>query len=151
DDDAENGEEAAQLVRTNGHQRGAQALLKRVDELLEARSFIPPHHRSLCDDFGVHQCVIVFDEGSFSRSSMMRPSCRRITRRQCEAIPGSCVTMMSVCPSAFSCLNSAMISCAVRLSRLPVGSSASSTSGRPTSARAIATRWRWPPDSSLGL
>ena len=37
------------------------------------------------------------------------------------------------------------------LSRLPVGSSASSTSGRPTSALAIATRCRWPPESSLGL
>ena len=38
----------------------------------------------------------------------------------------------------------------VALSRLPVGSSASSSEGWPTSARAMATRWRWPPESSLG-
>ena len=35
-------------------------------------------------------------------------------------------------------------------SRLPVGSSASRIDGLLTSARAIATRWRCPPDSSLG-
>ena len=35
-------------------------------------------------------------------------------------------------------------------SRLPVGSSASSTSGRLTNARAIATRCCSPPDSSAG-
>ena len=35
-------------------------------------------------------------------------------------------------------------------SRLPVGSSASRMPGRLTSARAIATRWRWPPESSFG-
>ena len=38
----------------------------------------------------------------------------------------------------------------VLVSRLPVGSSASRMEGRLTSARATATRWRWPPDSSLG-
>ena len=43
-----------------------------------------------------------------------------------------------------------MISSLVALSRLPVGSSASRMLGLLTSARAIATRWRWPPDSSLG-
>ena len=37
-----------------------------------------------------------------------------------------------------------------RLSRLPVGSSASSTRGRLTSARAIATRCCWPPESAAG-
>ena len=36
------------------------------------------------------------------------------------------------------------------LSRLPVGSSASSNAGLVTSARAIATRCRWPPESSAG-
>src|SRR5204862_7570652 len=35
-------------------------------------------------------------------------------------------------------------------SRLPVGSSASRIEGSFTSARAIATRWRCPPDSSFG-
>ncbi len=32
----------------------------------------------------------------------------------------------------------------------PVGSSASSSAGRLASARAIATRWRWPPESAAG-
>ena len=35
-------------------------------------------------------------------------------------------------------------------SRLPVGSSASTTGGPPTTARAIATRWRSPPESWVG-
>src|SRR3954454_20935015 len=36
-------------------------------------------------------------------------------------------------------------------SSAPVGSSAKTTFGRATSARAVATRCCWPPDSSLGL
>ena len=39
---------------------------------------------------------------------------------------------------------------AVRRSRLPVGSSASTQRGAVTSARASATRWRSPPESSPG-
>ena len=38
----------------------------------------------------------------------------------------------------------------VRLSRLPVGSSASTIAGSPTRALAMATRWRSPPDSVAG-
>ena len=36
-------------------------------------------------------------------------------------------------------------------SRLDSGSSNRKTLGSRTMARPIATRWRWPPDSSLGL
>ena len=36
------------------------------------------------------------------------------------------------------------------LSRFPVGSSASTIAGRPTSARAMAIRWRSPPESWVG-
>ena len=43
-----------------------------------------------------------------------------------------------------------MISSEVAESRLPVGSSASRIDGSLTRARAMATRWRWPPESSLG-
>jgi hypothetical protein len=43
-----------------------------------------------------------------------------------------------------------MISAPVFESKLPVGSSASRIEGLLTSARAIATRWRCPPDSSFG-
>jgi len=39
---------------------------------------------------------------------------------------------------------------AVPRSRLPVGSSASTQAGRVTKARATATRWRSPPESSDG-
>ena len=47
--------------------------------------------------------------------------------------------------------NSAMISTPVLESRLPVGSSARMIEGLLTRARAMATRWRWPPESSFGL
>ena len=38
----------------------------------------------------------------------------------------------------------------VAWSRLPVGSSASTMAGLPTRARAMATRWRCPPESWVG-
>jgi hypothetical protein len=58
---------------------------------------------------------------------------------------------MMVLPCWCSRSNSAMISLPVAVSRLPVGSSASRIEGLLTRARATATRWRWPPESSLGL
>ena len=62
----------------------------------------------------------------------------------------SCVTMTMVMPWSFNFWNTPMISMLVWLSRLPVGSSASSKDGRFTSARAMATRCCWPPESWLG-
>ena len=44
-----------------------------------------------------------------------------------------------------------MISWLRAVSRLPVGSSASSTAGSVTMARAMATRCCWPPESSPGV
>ncbi|SPB29882.1 hypothetical protein MAJHIDBO_00172 [Propionibacterium freudenreichii subsp. shermanii] len=63
----------------------------------------------------------------------------------------SWVTMITVRPIAcqLEC-SSARISSRMGPSRFPVGSSASNTRGRFTSARAIATRCCWPPDNSLG-
>ena len=52
---------------------------------------------------------------------------------------------------AIQSLKYAMMSSDVRVSRLPVGSSASSSDGLFTSARAIATRCCWPPESWFGL
>ena len=69
----------------------------------------------------------------------------------CAAMSCSCVTRMIVWPFSCSRANSRMISSPVAESRLPVGSSASRIDGFITSARAIATRWRWPPESSFGL
>jgi hypothetical protein len=53
------------------------------------------------------------------------------------------------CSRASASISSNTVS-AVPRSRLPVGSSASTQAGRVTSARAIATRWRSPPDSCAG-
>ena len=65
---------------------------------------------------------------------------------------GSWVTMSTVMPrSRLRPLISSMISMLVRVSRLPVGSSASSTVGSVTIARAMATRCCWPPESSPGV
>jgi len=64
----------------------------------------------------------------------------------------SWVTTTIVTPcSRFRRTRVSMISCEVRVSRLPVGSSASSTLGWLMSARAIATRCCWPPDNWAGV
>jgi hypothetical protein len=61
---------------------------------------------------------------------------------------GSWVTMTTVWPSASTTSRrSASTPRPVRESSAPVGSSAKTTSGRVTSARAIATRCCWPPES----
>ena len=53
-------------------------------------------------------------------------------------------------PWALSRSNSASTSAVARLSSAPVGSSARSSAGSVTSARAIATRCCWPPESCAG-
>ena len=63
----------------------------------------------------------------------------------------SCVTSTSVVPArAFMSNSNSMMPCPVWLSRLPVGSSASSSEGAVTNARASATRCCSPPDSCRG-
>src|SRR2546429_194237 len=78
------------------------------------------------------------------------PSRKWIWRDACAAMSASWVTSTMVWPVSCSSSNSRMISSPVAESRLPVGSSASRIEGSFTSARAIATRWRCPPDSSFG-
>ncbi len=125
DQDAQHGQQRAQLV-------GPQRLHRDADRLTEEHGGPP------------------------------RPSCAprpsRSCRRGCgscrcawSAMSRSCVTRMIVWPFSCSFSKSFMISSPVAESRLPVGSSASRIDGSITSARAIATRWRWPPDSSFGL
>ena len=64
---------------------------------------------------------------------------------------GSWVTITTVWPSSRTeRRRNPSTSADDALSRLPVGSSAKTTVGRVTSARAIATRCCWPPDSSDG-
>ena len=63
----------------------------------------------------------------------------------------SCVTYTNVMPtSRWIRLSSTCICLRSFRSSAPSGSSSSSTDGRLTSARASATRWRWPPESSPG-
>ena len=83
--------------------------------------------------------------------SASRPAISRSTRSQRAASDSSCVTITKAVPcSRASSSISANTPSAVPRSRLPVGSSASTQAGCVTSARAIATRWRSPPDSSAG-
>ena len=67
------------------------------------------------------------------------------------ASASSCVTTISVAPAPAARSNSKSATAApVTASRLPVGSSANSSVGRATSARAIATRCCSPPESCAG-
>jgi hypothetical protein len=80
-----------------------------------------------------------------------RPSARRRTRSARSAIHSSWVTSTSVISSSpWRLASRSMTSSPLRVSRLPVGSSASTTRGERTRARAIATRCCSPPDSWLG-
>ena len=73
------------------------------------------------------------------------------TRCAVDATSRSCVTRTSAIPlSAETSCSSRTTSRPVAESRLPVGSSHSSSSGRALSARAMATRCCWPPESSPG-
>jgi len=81
----------------------------------------------------------------------MRPSSSGTIRCAWLITLASCVEKMKVVWSVeLISFISSMIVCPVAESRFAVGSSASTIRGRVTSARAIATRCRWPPDSSFG-
>ncbi len=80
----------------------------------------------------------------------LTPSASRIRRRARPPIAGSWVTTKSVKPRAFMLSISSTISAPETLSRFPVGSSASRIAGSMTTARAMATRWRSPPESWSG-
>src|SRR6266540_3813293 len=85
-------------------------------------------------------------------SLVIRPSRMWMIRRVWAATSGSCVTKMTVMPrSPLRRSKIAMISALEWESRLPVGSSAMMILGSAASARAIAARCCWPPESSVGL
>src|SRR5581483_5164862 len=103
---------------------------------------------------GVHRNAeeLVHLPAAVASSLMMRPSCIRTMRWQRAATSGAWVTMTNVCP--WRPLRSemrSMISLAFCVSRSPVGSSPQTIAGVFTSARAMVTRWRWPPESCAGL
>ena len=84
-------------------------------------------------------------------SRTMCPSRNAIVRVPYSAMSCSCVMSRIVMPrSMLRRWNTSITSMLVRLSRLPVGSSASRMDGSLMSARAMATRCCWPPDSWFG-
>src|SRR4030095_12841221 len=89
--------------------------------------------------------------GLLASSLSIAPSRKRTMRRVQPAMSGSWVTMTIVMPRcSLRAVSTRMISALVAVSRLPVGSSANTTCGCATMARAMATRCCWPPDNLLG-
>src|SRR5207302_3769738 len=121
----------------------------------ERRAELPPREALQSDPD--HRAVSSFMTASTSAavvcwsSRTISPSARKRMRSAIAAAPGSCVTMTVVWPKVSTESRTRVrISPLVAESRLPVGSSAKTTVGRETRARAIATRCCWPPESSLG-
>src|SRR5260370_25756992 len=84
-------------------------------------------------------------------SEAILPSRMKMMRCACCAISCSCVTKIIGFPCRYRFSKNPMISSPVFESRFPVGSSARTMDCEFISAPAIATRCRWPPESSLGL
>src|SRR4029079_4231093 len=105
-------------------------------------------HRELERGEDVHAATSALT-GVCVLSSMIRPSRKVTTRDAYAAMSDSWVTRMMVLPCVTRPCRIAITSYDVLLSRLPVGSSAMMIAAAPTSARAIATRCCWPPDSWL--
>src|SRR4029079_10284932 len=124
DDHAQHRQQAAQSVGGDGAERDAECIENAHETALTARR----------------------------ESSTMWPSRMRTMRSAWSATDCSWVTRITVIPcSRTRFARISMTSSPVRVSSAPVGSSASTTCGCPTSVRAIATRCCWPPDISVGL
>ena len=96
------------------------------------------------------RAIAAASSGAFGASTIRRPS-RKVSSRDAKAAMScSCVTTTMVMPLRLSSCSSAMISTLVVESSAPVGSSARISLGSLTSARAIATRCCWPPESCDG-
>src|SRR5690606_20596533 len=83
-------------------------------------------------------------------SGVTCPSKRYRCFGACAIQRGSCVAMHRVAPSACSSRSMSISASPLFESRLPVGSSARSTDGRPAIARAMATSCWCPPESEPG-
>ena len=88
--------------------------------------------------------------GAAPVSSTISPSRRKTTRSAQPASRASCVTSSPEAPASQRARSSRSTASPAWLSSAPVGSSASTSRRGPISARAIATRWRWPPEISSG-
>src|SRR5204862_8156348 len=93
------------------------------------------------------------DEGEkFHALATRAPFSSMTVRAAQDAAFGSCVTItIAFLNSVFSRFRRTRTSSSLFLSRSPVGSSASSSVGSVTIARAIATRFSWPPESWRGV
>lgn len=91
----------------------------------------------------------IVNSAVYAVTDSIQPSLIMIISSACAARYLLCVTTMTHFPSSCAVLfSNSIISPAVFSSRLPVGSSASSTFALLASALAMATRCCWPPDSS---
>src|SRR6059036_1307290 len=110
-----------------------------------------PEREQRLADHEVHG-LAAWSRGSSTAESYTRaPSCSSITRYgACRTRSRSWVAITTAVPLALMSRSSWNTPRVARSSRLPVGSSASSTVGSFTRARAIATRCCSPPESSRG-
>src|SRR5207253_10189316 len=137
DDDAEHRQGAPELVDSKSPPGDSDAL--------------PDAHAGSSASRGRDVSATAASTGASTRSSALsRPSRKVRWRLAYVAMSGSCVTRTIVRPARLSPCKSASTSTLVRVSRLPVGSSARIIAGSLTRARAIATRCCWPPESWLG-
>ena len=131
DQDAEHGQERAQLVRAQrGERRCATALS-------EGHGQVPA--APLLASLTVRSSLSIW------------PSRMWIVRWACSAMSRSCVTRMMVLPSLVQPLeqpHDLLAGGGVEVAGGLVRQQ--DATGCITSARAMATRWRWPPESSLG-
>ena len=99
-----------------------------------------------CSMVSTTSCAVAFPS-----SLTIRPSARKSVRSAIAVAFGSWETITKVWPRfSTDSRSSARISWLVVESRFPVGSSAKTTVGFEMSARAMATRCCWPPESSDG-
>ena len=156
DQDAEDGQGGAELVRGGRHEGGPERL---VDRHVSRPSCGRRGARGLGRAPAPRTANGSNGEGSWPRAPGSRRSGRRgrSARRAGgsgaaarSATRGSWVTTITVRPLSWRRPNRRMIAAPVAESRLPVGSSASRIAGWVTSARAIATRCCSPPDSWFG-
>ena len=135
DGDAERGQRRAQPPRAQPDRRRAH----QIDQPQPAGRHVPRSCRGT-----------TAWRGTAASSPTTRPS-RMVTRRGARAaISRSWVISTIVRPWACRSTSRSTIASPVRLSRLPVGSSARTIAGSPISALAMATRWRSPPDRAPG-
>src|SRR6266545_509285 len=136
DDDAQHGEDASELVDT-----------QRADCNPRAGQSV---HASSSSTGSVARMLLASRRSATRSSLRTRPSRNVMTRVANWEMSPSWVTRTTVMPSRFRSWRMAMTSTLVRVSRFPVGSSARISTGSLTSARAMATRCCWPPESCDG-